>query len=391
MMEVEWAILTEKNIISNAAAKTTIHKYIVVNDNQMRDWFLNKDYMQMKTDVMETFQNDRRGEELMVPEEHEKYDQRYDPKDPELVKYFRSLEKVKTQLGQMMTSYYFYLDVKALKVSINMTSGQISRICYDDDAKRFLGIQHNPKTNASKKVELTEEWVTTNFDKDYVEYVRSHSTSKTEYLLVPIGSARTAASQQDIQNNPVIVYQQIGENACAFASLSSSLYYIGYKEEAARLHLQRQCYYNQASLKESHRIMEFIIDIIQEDPFFYSFRAKYSWVKLNRYHNILEQNSVTECDVRWVSLWSEDGGSNHAVSIVGNFIFDGNCTNALPLTRQSLDECCGESSFISIRQGYHFKCKSNIIIESKNAKKRRRKKEKKSAFMQQSCDDNNNS
>jgi hypothetical protein len=239
------------------------------------------------------------------------------------------------------------------------------------------GLQHNPKNNATKKVELSEDWVEKNFQPDYVQYLQSHLSDKPEFLLVPIGSSRTVATCQEVDNNPIVQYQQVGENLCAFASLSSCLHFIGFQEEASRLNIQWQDYYSQASLKESHWIMELIIDQIQVDPNFYHLRSKYTWVKLKQNHNILEMEGLNDGDIRWVSLWSEDGGSNHAVGVVGNYIFDCNCTNALPLTQQSLDECCVNSAFVSIRQGYHFIFKPSTHNDSKNSKKRKRKKERK--------------
>jgi hypothetical protein len=58
------------------------------------------------------------------------------------------------------------------------------------------------------------------------------------------------------------------------------------------------------------------------------------------------------------ALEAVDGGTQHAVAVVGNLIFDSNCERPLPLTRQSLDYCCSTDTqdglFKNIFRGYRF-------------------------------------
>ena len=50
-----------------------------------------------------------------------------------------------------------------------------------------------------------------------------------------------------------------------------------------------------------------------------------------------------------------DNTETHAVSVVNEFVFDSNCQNALPLTNDGLDCCCGvDASFVGVSQGYHW-------------------------------------
>ena len=39
-------------------------------------------------------------------------------------------------------------------------------------------------------------------------------------------------------------------------------------------------------------------------------------------------------------LWATDGGIEHAVTVVGNWVFDSNLDRALPLSKGALDWCC---------------------------------------------------
>ena len=56
-----------------------------------------------------------------------------------------------------------------------------------------------------------------------------------------------------------------------------------------------------------------------------------------------------------VVLRSNDGDETHAVAIVHNLIFDGNFTNAMPLSQQNLDIICN-TQYIGVVEGYKYIC-----------------------------------
>jgi len=41
-----------------------------------------------------------------------------------------------------------------------------------------------------------------------------------------------------------------------------------------------------------------------------------------------------------VQLQAGDGGTQHAITVVGQLIFDSNCVRALPLALETLHHCC---------------------------------------------------
>ena len=365
LSDLTWALLTKDK------RQASSHSYQAISDNHMRDVFPSDNILRFKQQATEIFTSEFE-KQTINPTLHQP---RLDPLDFSYKAWADKWDHKTVSYGRLITGYYFYVDVKNKGFKINMTRAQISKICYDDNEKSFLGIHHNPKTNVPKRVELQESWIKDNFGEDYIQYLKSNPTGKTDFLAVPIGSARQVTTTQQIENNPIVKYQQLGQNSCAFASLSSCLHHLHYEKEAQLVNSYRIDYYNQSSKKESHRIMEYIIDRIQHDDRFYDFRSRYMWIKLKSNYNILE-SIVEESDFRWVSLWSEDGSSNHAVSVVNNFIFDGNCTNALLLSQLSLDECCVDSNFVSIHKGFHFVLKNQNLNNSKNSKNRKKKKEK---------------
>ena len=64
-------------------------------------------------------------------------------------------------------------------------------------------------------------------------------------------------------------------------------------------------------------------------------------------------------DPTTVQLLGEDEGTGHAVTIVGPWIFDATLPHALPLSRESLDECCssarGRVAYVGVAKAVRFR------------------------------------
>jgi len=60
-----------------------------------------------------------------------------------------------------------------------------------------------------------------------------------------------------------------------------------------------------------------------------------------------------------MSLEAVDGGTQHAITVVGRMIFDSNCERALALTKRNLDYCCSTDdlpgNYKRVHKGYRFK------------------------------------
>jgi hypothetical protein len=63
-----------------------------------------------------------------------------------------------------------------------------------------------------------------------------------------------------------------------------------------------------------------------------------------------------------IGIQSTDGKTDHAITIVGNWIFDSTFERALPLTRESLDLCSSSADrntcFAGVTRGYMLKDRS---------------------------------
>jgi len=84
---------------------------------------------------------------------------------------------------------------------------------------------------------------------------------------------------------------------------------------------------------------------------------------------------VDTCFMVWV-LRGTDGSTSHCVAVVQHWIFDSNLSKALPLTRASLDWCCGSvkddsrAKYELVESGYMFSRRPKKAKKKRNRRPR---------------------
>ena len=134
-----------------------------------------------------------------------------------------------------------------------------------------------------------------------------------------------------VRGDPTVAYQQGRKDSCVFSSAASALFHLG-ETNAARVvaaHIP-------ASLKHNDP-MALLHDVLN------SKKVKTVEVVCSFKRGQLDLLSAESLDPTTVQLLGEDGGTGHAVTIVGPWIFDATLPHALPLSRASLDECCSSA------------------------------------------------
>jgi hypothetical protein len=77
-----------------------------------------------------------------------------------------------------------------------------------------------------------------------------------------------------------------------------------------------------------------------------------------------------------VQIYSSSGSCSHAVTIVGDFIFDANKHCAVPLDRHGLDSVClGSDTFMEVLKGFRL-IPSLVVVKRMNLPIRDSKKRK---------------
>jgi len=137
--------------------------------------------------------------------------------------------------------------------------------------------------------------------------------------------------------------QYSGEYLCAFASLSSALWFIN-------------------DVKAYKNIFSNMGQSLEQDPFALAMgltstrKLKYT-PKMYKYGqlDILQERSPF---VTLAQLMASDGCSLHCVATVGNALFDANAKTILELTQENLDWCCStdreDSTYVGVLRACRF-------------------------------------
>jgi len=176
---------------------------------------------------------------------------------------------------------------------------------------------------------------------------------------VPVGSIRPDA--------PLVKYQiPPGKNTCLSSSMASAMHYCGFEQGAKILY--------EAGVAADHtgdlvglikRMIELARDGTDRVYAPHRIREKQACL-LNPAHTCADDPDVL---MVVAILSASDGEATHAITMSDGWIFEANLTFALPLTRESLDYCCGgqDTPYVGIHRGYIFRPHQH------NSRKRRKK------------------
>jgi hypothetical protein len=262
--------------------------------------------------------------------------------------------------GYLSSRQYYYFDVSKVPTQyfINIDSTQISGLVWKPAENKFHGLERRIRgdgTLTCVPVELEEEWVVENINPMIVQTVQEKARmDQTKFIRIPVGNSRPVISTKDIKKNPVVEYTENGTDTCLFTSLSSVLHFMEYEDVAFQIDELKIDFMKNHYKDDFEIIMGVIVCFVQQKSYDY-FRTNYDF---RRIKSPITMNLISTCQqmqetMYHVVLRSDDGAQNHAVCIYKNWIFDGNFSNALPLSKESLDRCC-DSNFVGIAQGYYY-------------------------------------
>ena len=262
--------------------------------------------------------------------------------------------------GLFSNRQYYYFDLREIKTHyyVNVNTRQISGIYYDPLSKRFTGLERFRDKGYQKfrKVELETEWVNTNIDKAVIRAAKEKAKiDQKRFIKLPVGLQRDMQTLKECKRYPKIVYPQYGKDTCVFSSLSSALFYLQYEDVALHIDDFKLKIMKEEFYESFENLMGKITDFIRNDPFFGNFRKKCERRKIIHCEkfDLIEECNKKPNMLHHVVIISKDGGENHAICIVHNLIFDGNFTNALPLSQEYLNKSC-DSTYLGIASGYKY-------------------------------------
>ena len=191
-----------------------------------------------------------------------------------------------------------------------------------------------------------------------------------KFIPIPPGAPRTVGHHEMLDERyPLLQYMQGNESTCLFMSVASALHYL-HLEKSAKIIADSAAEYAASAPKGRYNWDGLQSLMRKHCKQFQPFRLR-GTKNFDILHETSEYPTV-------VQLEAEDGGIQHAITVVGRLIFDANCQRALPLTMKSLNYCCSskdkKGKYKRVYFGYRFKEHENtqgkkLMEKLKNASK----------------------
>jgi hypothetical protein len=230
----------------------------------------------------------------------------------------------------------------------------------------FRGLVYSKDEEDVEFVNLTNEWINENIQPGMIKLTKEMAMQGgRNFVRIPEGfnenqvaSAAVVASPDAPRLKYWFRRSQGRERYCVTDSAASALCYVGLEHIAHRV-------LNGLQSKEFQTTpMKYVFNVImknrtKEDR--KRFDVCFLSGKKARTHDILIHS--TEIILGIYSIFAEDGKTDHSISIVGQWIFDSNFENALPLSRESLNICSSSDDRKTDYVGIVFGC---ILKKNKN-------------------------
>ena len=172
--------------------------------------------------------------------------------------------------------------------------------------------------------------------------------AKMSWVPVPLGASRMGGGVHELMIEKVpMKYRQFDEETCAFMSMASALHYcaaelnMGDKDVASWLATTAAGF---AKGRNARGQLDLMAKKVKEKSSY--FRKCELRVKKSK----VDEWDILNIRSPWptvVVLLGGDGGQSHSVTLVGDLVFDSNCTHAMRLTRETLDWCCNYKTGLS--------------------------------------------
>ncbi len=262
-------------------------------------------------------------------------------------------------IGDFSHPQYYYYDMRQFtkRYFVHCVSTQISGLYFDETKNKFFGLCKKEKTNHDSfvhHIELEDDWVEENFRQEFLELVKKKSKKdQRKFIKLPIGKAKPISSPECNLKNPFIQFLQNGKDNCVFASIASTLAYMGFQQLARYVMKYEEEFVKTQFTNNTYGSVLGTLNFKIGTFKIRDFNKKYRLARIRDPDKFdLIENATNNPNILYhVVLVGSDGSENHCVCVYNNFIFVGNYTHAWSLKQSSLNECI-DSTFIGINDGY---------------------------------------
>jgi hypothetical protein len=206
----------------------------------------------------------------------------------------------------------------------------------------YQGLSYKENGQTSLVDQLNPMWVRLCFEERFVTLVKRIGCDETKanillknrkWIPVPVGDCSDRPITSNLQLDVKVHYQQGDRRTCLFRSLASAFHHLGQKHTGSVL----------ASIAKKNENMsadeqyKAVTAAIRKHETVYTKLDYWKKEKVTRRYDFIGEPNENP---KLLVLRGCDGGTQHAVSVVGRIIFDSNLLNAMPLCKESLDWCC---------------------------------------------------
>jgi hypothetical protein len=214
--------------------------------------------------------------------------------------------------------------------------------------EKWRGIIKGVNGASDEFVDLDQEWMDANVSKNMQGFIKTTRNARTEgYVRIPEGAAadhsQAMLSMTTHPEAPKLRYRRdvhaATDRTCVLKGAASCLWYLGYKRLASIL-----CN-DVISGNKMDNGFAFFQQVMDPSKLEKQERRAFQFMRLKshpQHWDILEDSKKYLMCL--VGLIGDDGKTDHAVAIAGNWIFDSNLEHALPLCKESLDLCCSDNN-----------------------------------------------
>ncbi len=253
-------------------------------------------------------------------------------------------EMVGNPVGQISHLKYFpskMRDFTAKEKQVRRKNGQPTTGYQMHLSAYYQGLTYKKGTQHMVD-ELNIIWVRDCFEEPFLTLVKNIGKEETQkdvelkhrkWIPVPIGDSYNREVSSDLVVDVRVHYQQGDVKTCLFRSLASAFHHLGQKQTGNVLASFAKKYCNLPAGEQ----LKAAIKMVKNHEKVYK-KVDY-WKKeavIARQDCLGQPNDNPKLFV----LRGVDGGVHHAISVVGQFIFDSNLRQCLTLSKASLDWCC---------------------------------------------------
>ena len=219
------------------------------------------------------------------------------------------------------------LDTKKVNLDIIVCNETrtITGLGYCQNRERFVLYYQLPNETQEREMISTEKNMTDThkFDKSFINQVKNNWNKKRKFDL-RVGNVNKKQRTEVEDNMPPIHYQQGRGMHCVGCSLASALHYLGHRDAGSRI------FNNKQKMYKSLDTLQTVCDLLE--------KALPSHMVVNVANEQLKYDPFCEkrndIYITLLTLTASDGGRQHAVTTVGDLLFDSNCTHAMPVSKK---------------------------------------------------------